>query len=169
MELKSFSEFVNEAKSIKVPHTRGEKISTWWGGLNNPKTMRLGSDTVIEQILHYLYLAGDEGRTWKELHKFIIVNLKGMSDTRDNRGYYSSFFTKFLPRVAHKTKDKKWVLDNEEVIKYFKEIEAELKSKGLDRKTIELLDTIGLTDVWRDEIGKPSHKSTETEDEGEII
>lgn len=133
MKLLDFNTFIGEQKT-RVQYTRPG------GYFRKEKTtsLKLGSNTKIEQILKFIYDGGSEGRSWKEIHKFIVEELKGLKQNLShstaahgsigpsNRGYYSSIFTYYLPHFAEKGSDKRWRITNQEVLRYFIESDPSL-------------------------------------------
>lgn len=130
-----FKEFVNE--QYKVPYYDE-------GGWHRPseyKNLELGKNTKTEEILRFIYDGGEEGRTWKEIHRFIVEDIKGRKQKlsgesgETNRGYYASFFTYYLPHFAEKTNGK-WRIADPILLSYFSKntenIESELAKKGDD-------------------------------------
>lgn len=115
----AFNDFCVNEEITRVPfHVEKHGMFSAPSGYKN---LQLGKNTNIEKILKFIFDGGEAGRSWKEIHKFIVEDIKGLKQdlsNEGNRGYYSSIFTNFLPYFASRS-NKKWIIHDPVLIAYF--------------------------------------------------
>jgi hypothetical protein len=147
----SYSDFSITEGITRVPYT----TDSGWNRSAEYKNLILGRNTNIEKILKFIFDGGETGKAWKEIHRFIVEDIKGLKQNLSNnnnlnattladlsnRGYYSSVFTNFLPYFCEKS-NKNWVLTDSVLLAYFsgkkKEIKTLIGGKLADMSSSEM-------------------------------
>lgn len=122
----TYSEFLKESKGEWL-----KDVTDKYGAINN---LRL-DDTTRIRILEFIYEAGNEGRSYTDIVRFIVETIKGETyNWKTHRGYGSGQLTGIpghhwtnqgaqkyglLYKYCKKNENGRWVLANDKLLAYF--------------------------------------------------
>ena len=119
----TYSQFVNEARTKEWLDDVDDKF----GKINRIRI----DDTTKIRVLEYIYESGENGRSYTDIVKFIVEEIKGMTyDWKKHRGYWATNLTAsvgfwggknsgLLTQYCEKNENGRWVLANAKLKSYF--------------------------------------------------
>jgi hypothetical protein len=137
MKAKSFTQFISESEKTWI------KTDPIDSRLRGPSRVRISGNTLKYEILKFIYISEDHGRSYTDSLKYVIEDIQGYKyQPTEHRGRYGTFLQGMgrsglgiLTQYCKKNEIGRWVLSDSALIKYFDKLRDEGQIKTLTQSS----------------------------------